>query len=53
MPTTFCIDLTRDDRDFSRGVAVIVIPGVEKTIFKICVMFMLVIEVVVFDLVSL
>ena len=53
MPTAFCIDFSRNDGDSSRGVVVIVVPGVEEAVFEIGIIFLVVIEVVVFDLVSL
>ena len=53
MPAAFCIDFSGDDGDSSWGVVVIVVPGVEEAVFEIGIMFLVIVDVVVFDLVSL
>ena len=53
MPAAFSIDLTRDTGDFSGGVIVVVVPGVEESVFEIGVIVVVVIDVIVGDGVSL
>ena len=53
MPAAFCIDFSGDDSYFSVGIVVVVVPGVEETVFEIGVVFLVVVDVVVCDCVSL
>jgi hypothetical protein len=53
MPAAFGIDFTWYTRDFSGGVVVVVVPGVEQSVFEIGVIVVIVIEVIVGDDVSL